>query len=225
MGRVKFLKIVTLGDSLTQGSPPPCLHPDTYQYHMLAAMRERGVGVGPDVHVDVVNHGVGGQVAAQVVDRIPGALDPDVDAVVLMAGTNDAWRYTAYDEEMAADVRDDVVQTLVAGVKKCLELREVSAHRLEVVVLCAVPPVGAVPSIPKYMGSTIEAINERLATACTRLGVTFCDVHEAMRGEGGRARPDLVVGDGVHFTRKGYEACGRRIGACVASALTLGGRW
>ncbi|MHA1733683.1 MAG: SGNH/GDSL hydrolase family protein [Promethearchaeota archaeon] len=215
-------RIFTFGDSLTQGGAPPCLHPMKYQYWMLRTLADGGRGIA----VDLWNHGIGGQVAHEIVERIPAALAADLEGelgapgasstvLVLMGGTNDAWRYSDWDEELAKEMQVDVVEELARGVQYALDGGIEPAR----VLLCSVPPVGNVPTAPKYMKWSIGEINSKLEELAGRRGITFCDVHEAMRGTGGHADPACVVEDGVHFTEEGNRRCGERVARDIARSL------
>lgn len=222
------IRILTFGDSLTQGGNPPYLNPMQYQYWMVRLLAERD----PELNIDCHNHGIGGQIAFQIVERVPNALDPrryrvlaavpaDIQFFVLMGGTNDAWRFSDWDEDLARDMQEDVIETLQRGVQAAQASREIETSEnipLEI-ILCSIPPVGNVPTIPKYMKQSIAVINSRLQDLARAEGVYFCDVHTAMSRDDGFADPECVITDGVHFTELGNQRCGEQIGLCIQRLL------
>lgn len=202
------LRVVTIGDSLTQGGAPPHLTPAKYQYFMKRLLDASGLQ--PRIRVD--NYGIGGEVAHQIVSRIPRAIRSDTDVFVLMGGTNDAWRFSGWDAELAAEMQDDVVETLARGIDLA---RVAQTDRPLHVVLCTIPPVHVVPDTPRYMRESIVAINQRLRVLARDRGVAVCDVHAAMSRGDGQANPACFVADGVHFTVQGNQACGEAVGRAI----------
>ena len=80
----KPIRIVAFGDSLTAGYqlPPDAAFPVVLE----KALRARGFAV------EVINAGVSGDTTAAGLERLAWAVPPDVDAVILELGANDALR-------------------------------------------------------------------------------------------------------------------------------------
>jgi acyl-CoA thioesterase I len=96
--------ILAYGDSLTAGFKLP---PDAaFPIQLEAALKARGR------NVRVVNGGVTGNTAADGLERLDWTLTPDVDAVILELGANDALRGVAPEETKRT------LDAMLAGLKK-----------------------------------------------------------------------------------------------------------
>lgn len=113
--RAEPLTVLALGDSLTAGYglPPEIAFP----VKLEAALRAKGHDVM------VVNGGVSGDTAADGLARLEWSLSPDVDAVIVELGANDALRGLppeqagqALDQIMAA-LAERKLPVLIAGMR------------------------------------------------------------------------------------------------------------
>ncbi|NMC05753.1 MAG: hypothetical protein GYA24_11100 [Candidatus Lokiarchaeota archaeon] len=208
-----LLKIVTMGDSLTQGgAPPEHRHGNTAQYQWFMYKFLKGQGM----NVDIWNLGIGGQTIGQIVNRISPALPADV--VTIMGGTNDIWHFIAAMEGHEEEIVDGIIEELTRGINV---IRKDPGCKNTRIILCSIPPFGDVKTLPKNGFDTLNKTNLFVEQLCKKEGVIFCDVNKAMRADDKAkfARREFVVPDGVHFTPAGNQACGEAIARCIAVAV------
>ncbi|MBN2150273.1 MAG: SGNH/GDSL hydrolase family protein [Candidatus Lokiarchaeota archaeon] len=207
------VKVVTMGDSLTQGgAPPEHRHGNKSQFQWFAYryLKEHGIDA------DIWNLGIGGQTIGQIVARIPPALPADV--VTVMGGTNDVWHFAAAMAGFESEIVDGIIEEHVRGIGT---VRSHPGCKHARVIICSLPPMGNVKTLTRAMLDAVNDANARIEALCKKEGVIFCDVNKAMRGDEVDmfARPELVLPDGVHFTEAGNQACGEAIARCVEAAL------
>jgi lysophospholipase L1-like esterase len=201
--------VATIGDSLTQGNPPPNFkHPGTYQHWMKKALKADGI------NVNVVNWGIGGQIAHEIATRVPQTLPCDI--LVMMGGTNDIWRYSSWDDELSSEMCDDVLEQLAWGAERAKVREDGGAKHL---IICSVPPFAIVKTMPRDALKNIAQVNAGIEEMCARLGYHFCNVHDAMALPDGSGDPAILQPDGVHFKEAGNHACGEAVARCVAAIL------
>jgi acyl-CoA thioesterase-1 len=92
--RAETLSLLALGDSLTAGYGVD--GPQSYPAQLEAALRGRGWDVS------VINGGVSGDTMAQGAARLDWSLTPEVDAVLVELGANDALRGLPTEQAEAA---------------------------------------------------------------------------------------------------------------------------
>nr|MDO8083669.1 SGNH/GDSL hydrolase family protein [Candidatus Sigynarchaeum springense]MDO8118896.1 SGNH/GDSL hydrolase family protein [Candidatus Sigynarchaeota archaeon] len=206
-------KVVTMGDSLTQGGVPPEHrhgNPTQYQWFMYNFLKEKGI------EVDIWNLGIGGQTIGQIVARIEPALPADV--VTVMGGTNDIWHFAAAMAGFENEIVDGIIEEHTRGINI---IRSHPGCKNTHVILCSIPPMGNVKILTKAMLDAVNDANVKIESLCKQERVIFCDVNKAMRGDevNKYARPELVGPDGVHFTEAGNKACGEAIARCVAATV------
>ncbi len=205
----KKVRIATIGDSLTQGNPPPNFrHPGTYQYWMQERLKKAGI------QTIITNWGIGGQVAHEIALRVPQTIPTDI--LVIIGGTNDVWRYSSFNEEMSLEMSDDVVEQLASGAKLA-KLGEEGGARY--VLLCSVPPYVKLPTLPRDAQKNLGRINGGIKDLCKREGYHFCDVHAAMSLPDGTGNPKNFTNDGVHFAHAGNRACGEAVARCIEKII------
>ncbi len=205
----KKVRIATIGDSLTQGNPPPNFrHSGTYQHWMKEWLNKAGI------RTSITNWGIGGQVSHEIALRIPQTIPTDI--LVIMGGTNDVWRYSAFDDEMSAEMADDVVEQLASGAKSANLGREGGAKHI---ILCSVPPFVKVLTAPRDAQKNVIRVNAGIKDLCAKEGYHFCDVNAAMCLPDGTGDPKKHLADGVHFTPAGNQACGEAIAKCITKIV------
>lgn len=202
-----------MGDSLTQGSPPPEHrhgNPGQYQWFMYDLLRSTGISA------DIWNLGIGGQKMGEIIDRIKSALPADV--VTVMGGTNDVWHFAAAMVGFENEIVEGIIEEHVRGINI---IRSHPGCKKTRVILCSLPPMGNVKTLTKAMRETVNNASVQIEALCKKEGTIFCDVNKAMRGDDVNkyARPELVNPDGVHFTEAGNKACGEAIARCIAAVL------
>ena len=161
--------ILALGDSLTAGYGLEAGHamPDVLQ----AAIQNSGMDV------KIINAGISGDTAAQGAARLDWALTPDVQAVLLELGANDALRGLPPE-----------------GVDKALRdiLDKAKAKKLPVLILGMKAP----PNLGEDYRAKFDAIYSRLAADYGAILYPFYL-------DGVAAQPDLNQQDGMHPNDKG----------------------
>jgi lysophospholipase L1-like esterase len=206
-------KVVTMGDSLTQGGVPPEHrhgNPGQYQWFAYQYLKEHGIDV------DIWNLGIGGQTIGQIVGRIGPALPADV--VTVMGGTNDVWHFA----ETMAGFENEIVEGIIDEHTRGINvIRSHPGCKKTRVILCSLPPMGNVKTLTKAMLDAVNDANVKIEALCKKERAIFCDVNKAMRGDevNKYARPELVLPDGVHFTEAGNKACGEAIARCILAIL------
>jgi lysophospholipase L1-like esterase len=208
-----LLKVVTMGDSLTQGGvPPEHRHGNTtqYQWFMYKFLKDQGIGV------DIWNLGIGGQTIGQIVNRISPALPANF--VTIMGGTNDIWHFIAAMEGHEDEIIDGIIEEITRGIHM---VKNNPACKNTRTIICSMPPFGEVKTLPNSAFGTLNKTNALVEQLCKKEEAIFCDVNKAMRIDDRMkfARQDLVVADGVHFTVAGNQACGEAIARCIAAAV------
>ncbi|MHA1369320.1 MAG: SGNH/GDSL hydrolase family protein [Promethearchaeota archaeon] len=202
----KKIKIVTIGDSLTQGNPPPEFrhgNPGKYQSFLYYYLKDR------NLEPDIWNFGIGGELMCQIINRLEPTLPADF--IVIMGGTNDAWRFSLAGEDIESEIADDILENL----QRCMDIIKKHPKSQEIIpIICSIPPMANIPSIDPKIILTIKITNLKIKEFCEKNRVFFCDVNKAMRLNEMEeyADPKNVVADGVHFTPAGNKKCGEAIG-------------
>ena len=158
--------IVFLGNSLTEGGNWQELFPDH----------------------EVLNRGIGGDVATGVLARIDEVVRHQPSVLFLCIGTND----------LTAGVERAVI---VATVGEILDVLHTESPDTEVIVQ-SVPPVA--PNV--VFGHALDpilALNDDLRALCDARGLTYLDLHPILAGDDGHLRPDLT-NDGLHLLGPAY---------------------
>ncbi|MFX0102252.1 MAG: SGNH/GDSL hydrolase family protein [Candidatus Hodarchaeota archaeon] len=209
-----MMKVITIGDSLTQGNPPPehrAGNSGKYQSYTHAYLKEKGI------EVDIWNLGIGGQLIGQIVNRIKPALPADI--VVIMGGTNDVWRFAAIEDDILDEVVEGILEEFIYGLEVVKSHPDSGSSKI---ILCSIPPFGDVGTVDIRMVNAINKTNAEIQDLCEKNeNVFFCDVNAAMRLDVPEkfANSKFVVADGVHFTFSGNKACGEAIAKCIANLV------
>lgn len=114
------IRIVTLGDSITQGVREGVERRETFSALLEAELRAAGTAA------EVINAGVGGETSGQGLRRLPQVIRCRPDIVVCMFGTNDSYIYSGKTEpavplqDYRANLREIVRQSNDAGIRVVL---------------------------------------------------------------------------------------------------------
>lgn len=73
------------------------------------------------------------------------------------------------------------------------------------VIINAIPPIGKVRSYPDITMETLDDFNKALEELAQELGLPFLNSSEALKGGDGYAKPDYVIGDGLHLSQAALE--------------------
>ncbi|MBK7405859.1 MAG: sulfatase-like hydrolase/transferase [Phycisphaerales bacterium] len=182
-------RLVMIGDSITQGWAGPARQISGGGATAREALLDP---LGP-----VLNAGISGDRTQHVLWRLDhGMLDgASPDAITLMIGTN--------------NLPDDNSESIIQGIDAILE-RLRSRHPDSTILLISVPPRGREPDDPLRIRGDI--INRQLARRADAKHIFWLDITPLLTDEQGRARPERMAGDFVHFSPAGYDA--------VAQAMT-----
>ena len=189
------LKIVAIGSSSTQGvgaSSPAAAYPARLQVELSRLF--------PGLPITVLNKGVGGETAKQMVARFQrDVVQQNPDLVIWQTGTNSALTRGSYDE---------FVETLVAGIA--------IARRANIDIVLMGPQKAPVfDAIPGH-GTLIDSIGA-IAEA---KDVPFFNRYEAMRywHASGQIAPGAAIDrDGLHMTDQSYYCVGRLMARMIAN--------
>ncbi|MEO8716456.1 MAG: SGNH/GDSL hydrolase family protein [Acetobacteraceae bacterium] len=189
--------IVALGSSSTQGaaaSTPAESYPAVLQTDLSAGL--------PDIHVAVLNRGMGGQDAPRELDRIEAdviAVRPQL--VVWQVGTNAALRHMDA-EAFHADVVVGVRRAQAAGIDVVLMDNQRSPR-----VLAA--------------GTEDVAIDQALARAAEETGASlFSRDHLMLAWEAQGAAPaEFTSPDKLHHNDRGYRCLARSLARAIVRAV------
>ncbi|MFO7976871.1 MAG: FAD-dependent oxidoreductase [Candidatus Hydrogenedentota bacterium] len=191
------LKIVCLGDSITAREYPARLEARLGNY-------------------DVINAGVGGNTAAQGLERLDtDVLVHDPAAVIVLFGTNDSVMTSAGTYRTPLDAYEETMREIV---NRC---RDAGAK----VIVCTLPPIVPEPYFARHpkeyydAEGGLEAVLSRYRDAAKRVaqdtGAALADINEALAEDAVAMFPD-----GVHPSAAGE----RRMAALLADIIraTLG---
>lgn len=177
--------IVALGSSSTEGAG--ATSPEmSYPSRLAAELRERF----PDTRINVVNRGIGGQLARQMVDRLGrDALEAKPELVIWQTGTNDA---------LALIDRAEFRSTLIDGIDR------LQAAGIDVVLM-------DLQYYPKSRQSdTYERYVEAMSGVAREERIGLFGRYAMMR-HWAAAERSLWAGDQFHLGNLGYH--------CVAAVL------
>ncbi len=180
IGESYAVDLAFLGDSITQGWGGPGRRVGA----PAAAVLDRFFG-----HLNVANFGISGDRTQHILWRIDhgnfDAIDPKY--VVLLIGTNN----------LTHDSADDIA----TGIEAILDRLANNAPRTTA-LLCSVVR-GADPNDP--LRKKADRLNELIRPLARRANVRFVDLAELFLLPDGRANPELIRGDFVHFKEAGYR--------------------
>ncbi|MCH8524561.1 MAG: SGNH/GDSL hydrolase family protein [Balneolales bacterium] len=163
--------LVCLGDSITHGR---CS--DDYVQRVRDEIRESGW--------EVVNAGINGDTAWNMLQRLQDVIACKPDAVTILAGTNDV--NAAQSTNMEASYRRS--KHIPVSVNLSLDgfihtMREIilslRSAGIKHIAVYTIPMIGETDT--DAINQTVEAYNLALLTLCTELGVTVLELHEAQR--------------------------------------------
>lgn len=190
------LRIVAMGSSSTQGygaSNPQYAYPAQLKLRLEAAM--------PGIHIHVYNKGIGGQDAAEMVDRMRQDVKPEkAHLVVWQVGTNSAIRrdpLTKFAEKLRAGI--DIGQSLGAN--------------FVMMNLQYVPAVVALPDEEEYARVMADVAREKGAGLFRRF--------EIMRSwyNDGMPYAQFVTNDGLHLNDFGQKCIGKLLATSIFEAV------
>jgi lysophospholipase L1-like esterase len=178
-----------LGDSITNGSAATNF---SYSYPAEAVAMVGGLVARPDS----IEAGVPGNTSAQMLARLPGLLAMGVEALVLLAGTNDAGSVPL--ATFKANITEIVTTSKTAGVP---------------VVMCTVPPLGSTHTAASH--ARVAAYNDWIRRAAPAFGCELADVYSTLVDTTTGYLTAAYDTDGTHPNDEGHI----RIALEVASAM------
>jgi acyl-CoA thioesterase-1 len=181
----KPVKIVALGDSLTAGLGLPLR--EGFVPQLGAALAAKGVAA------ELINAGVSGDTASDVLARLDWSVPEGTDAVILEVGAND----------MLRGIKPQVTRAAIATILQRL------AERHILVLLCG---MRAAPNLGTDYAAAFESIYPDLAA---KYGVPLYPFFL----DGVAADPKLNQADGIHPTAEGVDIIVKRILPTVEAFL------
>ncbi len=180
---------------------------------LLGASYAEGWSVSRIAGVPVVNRGVAGQQAADLLARFDTdviALQPR--AVLIWGFINDISRATAGDVEAAlAGIRRDYEAMLARAAQHGIPVilaREVTMRRPAGLINTIVGWRNALtgrPSFQDVVNTHVRSTNEWLASVAAARGVPLLDFQGVLSDADGRRRQPFAQPDGSHITPAGYD--------------------
>jgi lysophospholipase L1-like esterase len=183
------LRVVALGSSSTQGygaSNPQYAYPAQLKMRLDKAL--------PGIHVHVWNKGVGGQDAAEMVERMKDDVKPEhAHIVIWQVGTNSA-------------IRRDPLTKFTEKLRTGIDIGRSLGANFIMMNLQYVPAVVALPDEEEYAQAMADVAKEK--------GVALFRRFEIMRAwyNDGMPYAQFVINDGLHLNDFGQK--------CIASLLS-----
>lgn len=190
------LRIVAMGSSSTQGygaSNPQYSYPAQLKMKLEAAM--------PGIKVHVWNKGIGGQDAAEMVDRMKTDVKPEhAHIVVWQVGTNSA-------------IRRDPLTKFASKLRAGIDIGHSLGANFVMMNLQYVPAVVALPDEEEYARVMAEVAKEKRAGLFRRF--------EIMRSwyNDGMPYAQFVTNDGLHLNDFGQKCIGKLLSASILAAV------
>ena len=191
--RLSVTRFVAFGDSITEGFPhtiTPALvdpaPPGSYPVVLQSLLRGRYTSQT----ITVLDEGVGGEIVASGVARLPGALAADKGgALLLMEGANDLNQFGA-----------DGVSRIASGLQTMIRMARAGSMAVFVGTLLPERADGT-PTRASHPELVVPA-NAAIRSLAAAEGVTLVDLYAAF---GGVPDPVLISSDGLHPTAAGNE--------------------
>jgi acyl-CoA thioesterase-1 len=190
------LRIVAMGSSSTQGygaTNPKYSYPAQLKMKLSAAL--------PGVDVHVWNKGIGGQDAAEMVERMRQDVRPEkAHIVVWQVGTNSA-------------IRRDPIAKFVDRLRAGIDIGHSLGANFVLMNLQYVPAVVALPDEEEYARAMAEVAKEKNAGLFRRF--------EIMRSwyNDGMPYAQFVTNDGLHLNDFGQKCIGKLLSMSILEAI------
>jgi acyl-CoA thioesterase-1 len=192
----KQLRIVAMGSSSTQGygaSTPQFAYPAQLKLNLDREM--------PGVGVHVINKGIGGQDAAEEVERMQADVEPQkAQLVVWQVGTNSA-------------IRRDPLSKFAAKVRAGIDLGKSLDADFVLMNLQYVPAVVALPDEEEYARVMAEIAKEKHVGLFNRF-----DIMRAWYNDG-MSYSQFVYNDGLHLNDFGQKCIGKLLSMAILHAV------
>ncbi|HKB10941.1 MAG TPA: GDSL-type esterase/lipase family protein [Vicinamibacterales bacterium] len=208
--RTAVTRFVAFGDSITEGFPHSIVPtlvdpapPGSYPLVLQGLLRARYTAQT----ITVFDEGVGGEIVANGLARLPAALAADkAGALLLMEGANDL-------NQLASGG----ISQIVSGLQSMIRVARGRSMRVFVGTLLPERANGTPPraSYPELVVPANAAIRSLAAAE----GVTLVDLYSAF---GGIADPVLISSDGLHPTAAGNERIAQTFYAAIRAQLESG---
>jgi acyl-CoA thioesterase-1 len=190
------LRIVAMGSSSTQGygaSNPQYAYPAQLKMRLDKAL--------PGVQVHVWNKGVGGQDAAEMVDRMRSDVTPEhAHIVIWQVGTNSA-------------IRRDPITKFVEKLRTGIDIGHSLGANFIMMNLQYVPAVVALPDEEEYAQAMADVAKEK--------GVALFKRFEIMRSwyNDGMPYAQFVINDGLHLNDFGQKCIAKLLSQSILDAV------
>jgi len=202
--RLLVTRYIAFGDSITEGLPrtisPSLLDPapaGSYPLVLQSLLRDRYTAQS----IAVLDEGVGGEIVADGLKRLPGALTSDAGgALLLMEGANDLNQFGI----SAPDI-------IVSGLRDMVRLGRARSMRVLVGTLLPERANGKA-SHPELVVPT----NAKIGLMAAAEDAVLVDLYAAF---GGVPDPSLISSDGLHPTAAGNERIAQTFYAAIRARL------
>jgi len=198
---MKKIRIVALGDSITNGVHEGVREEDTFR-HLLQEELPNTIGYG----TEVINAGVNGDITTTAIDRLElDVLQYKPDYVIIMFGVNDAGYYRPTTNSMA-----DTPRVTAVDFKSNLEriIRTVQEIGAKPVLVTPVPmnPSYGHKDYPAYVENGLNYLVDEYAdiirVLSAQTGLPLIDVHQVFSAD---PNTEKLVPDGIHPNKDGHR--------------------
>jgi lysophospholipase L1-like esterase len=197
---MKKIRIVALGDSITNGVRVDVSEEDTYRHLLQEELSQK---TGHDV--TVINAGVNGDISSTAIHRLKrDVLSHNPDYVTIMFGVNDAGYYRPVTDSMA-----DTPRVSSEDFKHNLEIiiEAIQDGDAKPVLVTPVPmnKYYAHKNFPAYVKNVLNYIVDEYADIIRELSsqtnIPLIDVHKAFSDD---SKTVEFVPDGIHPNKQGH---------------------
>ena len=190
------LRVVALGSSSTQGygaSNPQYAYPAQLRMRLQKAM--------PDIQIHVWNKGVGGQDAAEMVERMKADVKPEhAHIVVWQVGTNSA-------------IRRDPLTKFAEKLRTGIDIGHSLGANFIMMNLQYVPAVVALPDEEEYAQAMADVAKEKGVGLFRRLEIMKAWYNDGM------PYAQFVINDGLHLNDFGQKCIAKLLSQAIVETI------
>jgi lysophospholipase L1-like esterase len=170
---------------------------------------------------EIVNRGIGGETAAQLMKRFQAdalALNPDV--IVISTGMNDLVAASL----MESDKREEVARSTAAAIQNLATQGMAAGHR--VLVTTIIPPARVeflrLPVWNESLPDLVAEVNAALKQARWPDGATLVDLSTSLTGGSAKVLPDKYRDDTLHVNAIAYQQLTEALRQSLQGAIGAG---
>jgi lysophospholipase L1-like esterase len=197
---MKKIKIVALGDSITNGVRVDVKEEDTFRHLMQEELAQK-----TGFEIEVINAGVNGDITTTAIHRLKNVLRYNPDYVTIMYGVNDAGYYRPVTDSMA-----DTPRVSAHDFKSNLEIiiKTIQNAGAKPILVTPVPmnKAYAHKDFPAYVENglnyIVDAYSDIIRNISSQNGIPLIDIHRAFSAD---VKIEGFVPDGIHPNKDGHR--------------------